>query len=123
LDIRYPIPKCLKNGLFTSIADLTENPYPDNSSCPSMIEPLPDFEGAFVAYECGDFCHLTIRLDNGTEEYFLAGGDIQEAIDAPNSGYKAGTKVKLTAHLEQFLETEFSGECIKSIIATSISKR
>ncbi|MDR0622146.1 MAG: hypothetical protein LBJ61_09765, partial [Deltaproteobacteria bacterium] len=129
LEVEYSEPRCFQNGVFTAISTdlesaITNDLSAQSSSCPGKKEPLPPFEGTFVDYMCVDYCHLTVRLDNGLEANFLADFEVQDILNAPNSGYKPGTKVKITAFYEEFFETEFSGgECYKNNVATSISKR
>jgi hypothetical protein len=95
----------------------------NNSSCPSKSEQLPPIEATFSDFVCGDYCHLSVKLDNGQDGEFLAGGDIQEVVETPNSVYKPGTRIRLTLEENQWEEPEGdpSEACMQAVVATSIS--
>jgi hypothetical protein len=88
------------------------------AGCPEKVINSGTETGVFVAAECGDFCHITVKRDgDGKETDFLAGGDAQE-FDA-----KPGTKVMYDYEYIQtflFVDNPDYGECSKSLIINSI---
>lgn len=70
-------------------------------------------EGLYGGVICGDFCHVSIRLDNG-EEFSL----IEGPADAEKLFDKIGNRVSATYELQQFWN-EFGGECARTEVLKS----
>jgi hypothetical protein len=94
----------------------------DAGGCPDKREPLAPVTGVFQSYECGDYCHLSLKLDDGTESWYIAGEQAQEQLDAPGGKFRPGTKVRVSLEAFQSSIPESPDECFKDTLATGIYK-
>ena len=89
--------------------------------CQKISEPLPPVEGTLTDYFCGDdFCYIMLKLSNGTEVTYGAGGPVQDLVD-PNyasNPIKFSTKVILTLEFSQNLLPDYG--CMQETIAMGI---
>ncbi|MDR2368981.1 MAG: hypothetical protein LBF58_12920 [Deltaproteobacteria bacterium] len=70
---------------------VAQGDYADETeeNCPESEGPADPVEGAFVSTDCGDFCHLFLKLDNGQVVDFLGG-------EEETQGLRPGTRIRLT---------------------------
>ena len=67
------------------------------SACPSVLYSTEVVEGTFEGIECGDYCHLNVKLADGSYPDYLAAGDVQE-FEA-----RIGAKVRVTVEKRQVM--------------------
>ena len=72
------------------------------AQCPRKVLETRTVEGIFDGAECGDFCHATLKLDNG--EFFSAFADPDEVTNI--YGAQTGMRVSMTYTVEQYWEFE-----------------
>jgi hypothetical protein len=86
-----------------------------DGACPSKTFSSRVVEGSFQGVECGDLCHLYLKVD-GLDVDFLAGGDTQDFEG------RIGARVRVKAALEQFLLDGYDEEasCVQTEVAYSI---
>jgi hypothetical protein len=83
-------------------------------SCPDVLLATEVVEGAFEDLECGDLCHLWIKMPDQTVRELLAGGDVQDFEGPP------GAKVRVTVETSQLYD-HYEG-CATEEVAVAIER-
>ena len=81
--------------------------------CPEKVLDSGTVEGLYGGVMCGDFCHVSIRLDDG-EEFSL----IEGPVDAAELFGQMGNRVSVTYELQQFW-SEFGNDCLRTEVLKS----
>lgn len=72
------------------------------SMCPDRVLDRGAIEGIFQGVECGDLCHMKVKLPNGEEFSLIADEELAEEA----FGAGTGQKVSVTYEVQQFWRVE-----------------
>ncbi|MDR2368983.1 MAG: hypothetical protein LBF58_12930 [Deltaproteobacteria bacterium] len=97
----------MERPVLVAQADTEEN-------CPNTEAPIDPVEGVYLSTDCGDYCHVMLRLDDGREVDFLGGEEETE-------GLRPGTRVRLTLNRIQSWSVE-PPACVRDDLIVKVDR-